>query len=222
MNNSPSFRDVERLSAYLDGHLSPTETARLEARLASEPALRAVLEDLRQARTLLRHTPRRRAPRNFTLTPRMAGLRPPVPGGVPLLSWASALAALLFFCTFSGNLIGQLAPRSAAPAAAPLPVMGGGPVESADVFTEAAPLLAAPAEPEAADAARLAETTPTLAATPEETIFAAQEEPAQPQAKRPAANLWPFVWLALAALLGGAALLLRWAARRRFRRKYPY
>ncbi len=223
MNDSLSSRDLEQLSAYLDGQLPPAEAARLEARLNANPALQAALDELRQTRGLLRRAPRRRAPRNFTLTPRMAGLRPPAPRGVPILSWASALAALLFVCTFGGNLIGQLPLGASAPAAAPLPSMGGGAAESDEVITEAAPMLAAPAEPEpqTADSARLVEATPTPAATPEPAAFAAQEQPATPQAKRPAADLWPFVWLALAALLGGAALLLRWASRRRFRRRYP-
>lgn len=225
MNDSLSFRDVERLSAYLDGQLSRVEAARLEARLTTDPALRAVLEDLRQARSLLRRAPRRRAPRNFALSPRMAGLRPPVPRGVPLLSWASALAALLFFCTFSGNLVGRLALNAAAPAAAPLPAMGGGYGGGPAEAEEAAPMLAAPASEEAANSARLAEATPETqigeAEAPAGEQTAVAEEPViPPQAKRAPLPRWPLAWLVLAALFGGAALLLRWLSRRRFRRKH--
>ena len=66
-------RDLELLSSYLDGQLKPSESARLERRLASEPDLRSVLDDLRAARGLLRQLPVRKAPRNFTLTPKMVG-----------------------------------------------------------------------------------------------------------------------------------------------------
>jgi len=38
---SPTFRDIERLSAYLDGQLKQPERTRLERRLRSDPALAA-------------------------------------------------------------------------------------------------------------------------------------------------------------------------------------
>ena len=47
-------RDVELLSAYLDGQLKPSDSARLESRLKSEPELVSVMDDLRAARNLLR------------------------------------------------------------------------------------------------------------------------------------------------------------------------
>ena len=70
MTQTPSFRDVQQLSAYLDGQLKPSEAARLESRLQSEPGLASIFEELRQTRSLLRQLPQRRAPRNFTLTPK--------------------------------------------------------------------------------------------------------------------------------------------------------
>ena len=66
-------RDIELLSSYLDGQLSSTDAARLEARLRTDPEMRSVLHDLRGARSLLRQLPMRKAPRNFTLTPKMVG-----------------------------------------------------------------------------------------------------------------------------------------------------
>ena len=56
-----NFRDVELLSAYLDGQLSPSDSIRLESRLASDQNLQAVMDDLRTARGLLRHLPQRRS-----------------------------------------------------------------------------------------------------------------------------------------------------------------
>ena len=52
-----SRKDLERLSAYLDGELSPEERLIVEAQLASEPQLRSRLEQLRRIRDLLRSLP---------------------------------------------------------------------------------------------------------------------------------------------------------------------
>jgi len=119
---TPSDRDLERISASLDGQLSPEEAARLEQRLAADPQLRQTRDELLRTRSLLRRAPVRRAPRNFTLTPRMAGLRPPQPRLVPVFSWASAAAVLALLVTFAAPLVGQFSSSSmaAAPLAAPL------------------------------------------------------------------------------------------------------
>ena len=103
MTKTPTFRDVEQISAFLDGKLSKVETRRLNARLDADPGLAAVYNDLLQAKTLLRKTPQRRAPRNFTLTPKMAGIKPPVPRAVPFMRLASVLTAFLLFMTFAIN-----------------------------------------------------------------------------------------------------------------------
>lgn len=117
MTPTPSFRDVERLSAYLDGQLKPSEMARLEARLQTEPELASVLNDLRQARGILRQLPQRRAPRNFTLTPKMVGHKPPMPRSYPIFRMATVLATLLLFFTFATNFMAPRLVRSAAPVA---------------------------------------------------------------------------------------------------------
>src|SRR3990170_569135 len=74
-----STRDLERLSAYLDGQLAPGEAAGLEARLQDDSALRETLEGLRQTKAALRSLPSLRPPRSFTLTPQMVGTRPRLP-----------------------------------------------------------------------------------------------------------------------------------------------
>ena len=96
-------RDLELLSAYLDGQLSPSDSARLESRIASDPRLRSALDNLRITRSLLRQLPSRRAPRNFTLTPQMAGVEPPTPRLVPVFRFATALATFLFIITLAVN-----------------------------------------------------------------------------------------------------------------------
>jgi hypothetical protein len=113
-------RDIELLSAYLDGQLKPSDSTRLESRLKSDPELVAVMDDLRAARNLLRKLPQRRAPRNFTLTRKMVGQNPPMPRAYPFFRFATTLATLLLFFTFGLNF---LAPQMAA---APGFGMGGG------------------------------------------------------------------------------------------------
>jgi hypothetical protein len=88
-------RDLERLSAYLDHELTAKATAALEARLEREPTLRRGLAELTGTANLLRGLPQVRAPRNFTLTPEMAGQRA-AGARYPLLQFATAFAALAF------------------------------------------------------------------------------------------------------------------------------
>jgi hypothetical protein len=85
----PSDRDLELLSAYLDGELSDREKERLEQRLARESALRADLDDLRETVALVNDLPRLKAPRNFTLDPAVYGR--PVPWWQRLFTLKSAL-----------------------------------------------------------------------------------------------------------------------------------
>ena len=137
-------RDLELLSSYLDGQLKPSDSARLEARLSKEPNLRAVLEDLRSARSLLRRLPMRKAPRNFTLTPKMVGKNPPLPRSYPTFRFVSAIATLLFFVTLGVNFLGpQMASQ------APAFGMGGGGSPNDTFAGEASAAVQAPAATEA-------------------------------------------------------------------------
>ena len=173
MTSSPSFRDVEQLSAYLDGQLKPSERARLKARLQREPELASVLQDLRQARGILRQLPRRRAPRNFILTPKMVGLKPPMPRAYPVFRLATVLATLLLFFTFATNFMAPRMARTAAPYG--IGGYGGGegaelemPVEAApEEFAEPAapaPAMEAPAATEAPAAPQMPAPAPTAGA----------------------------------------------------------
>jgi hypothetical protein len=134
MTKNISMREWEALSAYLDGQLPAKERVRLETRLNQAPELRSALEDLRRTRAVLRSQPKVRAPRNFTLTPDMVGLkarparRAPA---YPFFRLASAMAAFLFLMVLVGDLTGlparlgfegaaQPAQVAMAPAAAPL------------------------------------------------------------------------------------------------------
>ena len=100
-------RDWEILSAYLDNQLNDKERNRLEMQLQGNLELRQALEEMRRTRTILRHAPRLRAPRNFTLTPNMAGRRQDsraLPGAYPVLQLASVLATVFFFVVSAGSL----------------------------------------------------------------------------------------------------------------------
>lgn len=111
--------DIERLSAYLDGELSDREAAKLETRLATDPALQAGLEALRQTSGLLAGLPQRRVPRSFALSPEMVGQQE---SGwrYPVMQLATALAAFVFLVvigfdavTSQGMFAGGFAARSA-------------------------------------------------------------------------------------------------------------
>ncbi|MCC6501425.1 MAG: hypothetical protein IT313_14250 [Anaerolineales bacterium] len=170
-------RDLELLSSYLDGQLTPSDSARLETRLNSDGQLASTLDDLRAARTLLRQLPKRRAPRNFTLTRKMVGLNPPLPRAYPAFRFATVVATLLFFFTFGVNTfapqlvqvstfgMGGAAATEAPAFAQQAPVMEAAATEApaTEVPLESASSLAplATAMPPAEDSARVAETPMT-------------------------------------------------------------
>jgi hypothetical protein len=160
-------RDIELLSAYLDGELKFSDSARLESRLKTDPELASVLSDLRATRTLLRKLPSRKAPRNFTLTRKMVGQNPPLPRTYPVFRLATAVATLLFFFSFGINFVGtQLA--SQVPAFG-MGGGGGGEVESFSAQEAPAeePAAAAPAE------------EPSVALVPQGTEIPSSEDPAR-------------------------------------------
>ena len=142
MTPTPSFRDVEQLSAYLDNHLSQADRQRLETRLKTEPELRGLLSDLSQSRSLLRSLPARKAPRNFRLTPEMAGIRPPIPRAFPMFRLASTLAAVLFFFAFASNLLFPFLNAFQSAATAP-PMVAAAVSQNSAALPPAAPMIEA-------------------------------------------------------------------------------
>jgi hypothetical protein len=194
-----NFRDIEQLSAYLDGQLSPSDSARLEARISADPELDSALRDIRSARGILRKLPARKAPRNFTLTRAMVGLKPPLPRAFSFFRFSTAFAAFLLMLTFAAN---SLIPRVGfGGAAAPMMAqeaygIGGGggcdepclpPIVAAATeapVAEAPSMSMAPAPTEllpagSEDAARVAETPTAAAPAAKEAgnVPAAQDQP---------------------------------------------
>ncbi|MBU2610899.1 MAG: hypothetical protein KJ606_08145 [Chloroflexi bacterium] len=230
---TPSLRDVEQLSACLDGQLSLAELARLNSRLETDPNLSAALEDLRATRALLRRTAQRHTPRNFTLTPKMAGLKPPLPRAVPVFRLASVVASILLFFTFAGNL---LAPLAAAPkmAAAPLDMEARAAEKAPAPF--AAENLALSPTPESMTAEGLlgGGASKPLSPTPESMTLLAPQATPVPGARTleqpsPSTEILPtpafklsrlqIALLALAVILAGSAFLIRWQTYRAFAKK---
>ncbi len=110
-----SDNDLELLSAYLDGALSEAERAALEKRLQDEPDLRRELARLRATVDLVGTLPTLTAPRDFTLSRRMAR-RPSVwtSASFSALSAAAAVILLVIGAALFGTS-GQLA-KTTAPA----------------------------------------------------------------------------------------------------------
>ena len=228
-------RDLELLSSYLDGQLKPSDSARLEARLSSDAELRSVLDDLRAARGLLRQLPMRKAPRNFTLTPKMVGKNPPLPRSYPAFRFITALASLMLFFTLGLNFV---VPQMTSPSTTFGYGGGGGssvleaqaPAAESALATEA-PAAAAPAEePPAVLTAPLPTATISAAdsaremETPEDKQGVTNEVDAveQPQTIDPIAPPVPQSWLLLLAVivvLGALGMvLMRQAAASRWRK----
>jgi hypothetical protein len=178
MTTRITIRDWEALSAYLDNQLKPKDRVRLESRLEESPELRTAFDELRRTRGVLRSQKLMRAPRNFTLTPEMAGARTglrPINNSYPVLRLASVLATIFFFIV----TIGDLAVRVAAPAPmtvavsqdqtvmAPFGMGGGGGGGGAEVppppAAPEAQVMEAPAAAAEAPAQAFAPTQPPLA-----------------------------------------------------------
>ncbi len=148
MKKQISSRDWETLSVYLDGQVRPRARASLEARLQTDPSLSAALDELRRTRNVLRSLPRLRAPRNFTLTPQMAGQPRVIASRLyPAFRLASALASLLFVLVVAGDFLGL-----GGMATAPLKEAVAPQIEFAIQEAEALPAMEAVEMPVAAEA----------------------------------------------------------------------
>ena len=120
-------RDLELISAYIDGQLSAEERREVERRLDDEADLRLAYEELRATVQVLRDLEPVRLPRSLTLDPAKVALqRPPATrlGWGRLLQVAGVFAAVLVAAIGTLSVIGSLgsgAPASAPMVAAPTP-----------------------------------------------------------------------------------------------------
>ncbi len=171
-------RRDELLSAYLDDELSAEERTRLEARLATDPALRDELDALRHTVALVRNLPTVPVPRNFILPqtsatthPRMTRrqprrARPQRAWLAPLLTAATAIVSLLFVVTLAGDLLLFTPQRMASAPEAELPQMA---LETSMVTEEVA-----------AEVEKVEEIAPAATSPPEP-----MEAPSEPKPEAP-------------------------------------
>ncbi len=126
MKTRLSYKDWERLSAYLDGQLSERDRRKVEEQLRTHPEYREAWESLRQTRHVLRQAPRRKAPRSFTLTPAMVTS----PRPRPMLIWqlapalAIALVVLVVILEWLPFPAGGSTMRAQAPSAPQMEALG--------------------------------------------------------------------------------------------------
>lgn len=192
-------RDIEQLSAYIDGALDASERAALEARLESDAALRRELDALRQTVALVKALPRLSAPRSFALTPAMLTEARPVDAPAPApprrvvrfpaLSLVSAAASMVMI--FMGLLLilddqtadtalpaqpAQMSAPMDAPAALPSPdTVAVAATKTAVVVEEA--LIEAVEAPDVETFSEALEAAADVAAEPE--LFALSDEVAE-------------------------------------------
>jgi len=119
MNKEISSKELEMLSDYLDGQLTGKVHLAFEAHLQSDPELLKELEGFKHTRLLLQQLSRKRAPRNFFVTPEMLPKPRPV-HLFPVFRLASALAGIFLVVAFAGDLLFGTAPQSTVAGLAPL------------------------------------------------------------------------------------------------------
>ncbi len=88
-------KDWIQLSAYIDGELSKREEDLLKRRIQSDPQLQSALDQLKITKSILQSTPPLKVPRNFTLTPVMAGYKPKRPTAAGYRLAAAMMSFLL-------------------------------------------------------------------------------------------------------------------------------
>ncbi len=217
-----NFSDIEQLSSYLDGQLSSSESARLESRLSSDLELASAFNDIRAARGILRKLPARKAPRNFTLTRQMAGLKPPLPRSYSVFSFSTAFATILLMCTFAVNALPHLSFGAGAPVAQEAYGLGGSAAtEAPAVAAPSIEMAVAPTEalPAAnADSAREVVGTPTAEAPLPKEAGTESESQDQPQVQNDA--LIPVIWQIGLLVVGLVSLLIMLALRQSAKRKW--
>lgn len=94
MKEKYSLGEIELISCCLDDELTPDEKERLQARLRSDPELQKKYSELQRTRTILRNTPKRKTPRNFTLPAEVIKPRLRIPSFASVLRFSSITAAL--------------------------------------------------------------------------------------------------------------------------------
>ena len=202
----------EMLSAYIDGELDDAQRQELERRLHTEADLAQALAELRGLKGAFSALPHARAPRNFTLSPEQAGLKPH--RRKPIWRWAAwsaagALAVLVLMAIAAGGfaLFGGRTAASAPPMIAAAP-------QSEQAKGEQPSTRAAKPKPLGAKSAARAPETMNQRPTPTPTATATMPS----STPTPAASSRPYWGSAvLLAALAIAAVLAAWLILKRRR-----
>lgn len=106
LTKSEDEKQQERLSAYLDGALTPEQQRQVESDLAQNDDQRSEFEQMSLLRQQMRQLPQRQVRRNFILDPALYGRprREPLVQAYPALRTATALAAFFFIFALAANL----------------------------------------------------------------------------------------------------------------------
>jgi anti-sigma factor RsiW len=134
-------RDLRKLSAYLDGELTPQEANAVEQLVKENADLKWAFDEMRRTRKLVQALPELQAPRNFTLSREMADARAFRPA--PFLRYATAIAMLAFAFTLGTDFLMNMARgmRAAEPAMEVMSDFAAKEAESVgEVIEEAAPM----------------------------------------------------------------------------------
>ena len=96
-----SQKDWMLISAYLDGRLTSSEITRMDTRLKADAQFHQAYVEIKNTRRLLRSLPKRRAPRNFTLSQSYTRSRAKRWGLNSYFGLASAVTILALFFVFA-------------------------------------------------------------------------------------------------------------------------
>ena len=136
-----SKKEALEIIAYIDGSLSGIRKESFEAKIASSAELSQEVLNQKRIRAALRALPKKRAPRNFMLSPEMIKQSKPKFSLVPAFSFASAGVTILLLAVFAGEfLLGNKSQTAMMDAAAPEMMVSDedAPTEPMMIFWDAA------------------------------------------------------------------------------------
>ncbi len=111
------LNELDLLSAYIDGELTPTERNALETRLETDAALRRELASLRATVDLIAALPTLRAPRDFTLPANTVRRARPRVINLPAYAYSAISAAAALILLITGVLLIAQPPIDSTPPA---------------------------------------------------------------------------------------------------------
>jgi anti-sigma factor RsiW len=213
--------DLELFSAYVDGRLDSAASTRVESRVSADPDVASVLADLRFARSVLRSLPKRKAPRNFTLTRKMVGMNPPLPRAYSFFQFSSAFATMLLIFTFALNALtsSRVSLDAASAPAAPVSAQATeAPAMQAPAATQASAMEMSVPATASADSAGGGNPTVAAEAPNAKEAPPPSSSPNQPKVKREAAI--PVAWQIGLIMIGLLSVFGMFALRQFAKRKW--